>query len=61
MRIELFCDNCENSTEFEKVRVIEEYDSKSGDFKLTIDDTVYIRCKICGNINPIEVEKEDKE
>lgn len=61
MGIKLFCDSCANTENFEKVRVIEVYDPKNKGFELTTDDIIYIRCKHCGNIDPIEMEEEINE
>ena len=59
MAIELFCDNCENADDFEKVRVIEVYNPKNRSFEPTTDDIIYIRCRRCGNVNPIEIEEDE--
>lgn len=58
MGIKLFCDRCENSDDFEKVQIIEKYDSKQMCFKPVKEGTTYIRCNQCGDVDPLEVGDE---
>jgi len=58
-QVNLFCDYCENHTEFDKVKVIERYDKKTKTFKkLTTEEEVYIVCSQCGTTDVIELDKE---
>jgi len=69
--VKLFCDECENTTEFDKVRTIARYDAVSGTFlnvQVNINSKnpppepdTYIICRDCGNLNVSEIEEEEDE
>ena len=59
-RIKLFCDQCENTTEFERLKVIGIYDAETETFKdPSTKPEIYIRCTNCGDVDPIVVEEEE--
>lgn len=61
-RICLFCDSCENTTEFDRLKVIGIFDAETGIFKdPSTKPEIYIRCRNCGDVEPLETEKEDED
>ena len=57
----LFCDTCENSTDFERLKVVGEFDAETGQFNdPTKEPVIYIRCMHCGSVEPYETEKEEE-
>ena len=57
----LFCDTCENTTDFERLKVIGEFDAKTHQFNKPMKKPViYIRCMHCGSVEPFETREEAK-